>query len=477
MSEPQITAPGPRRSTAAARYAQQLLAACGRATTPLPRTAALDPGLDARREWARSGAMALTGDPEGAPRAAPGPLALAARGAALAVSALAPDSKTLAELDGPALLGERAALLGLARQGSVAPGGSCRLLATRDGWLALNLPRVEDRELLPAWLETPALAGEDSWAFAGRALEGRPARAWVERGRLMGLALAEVGDLPANPEPWLRIDTPGRIRPAPVPGGSRPRVVDLSSLWAGPLCASLLAASGGHVVKVESIGRPDGARRGSPEFFDLMNAGKASVALDLDGPPGIRELRSLIAQADIVIESARPRALAHLGVEARTSVRSHPGQVWVSITGHGRAGERGLWAGLGDDAAVAAGAVVARDGQPLFCGDAIADPLTGLHAAAAALAFYRAGRGALLDISLSAVTRAALVGPERELGHGRVGSDDEGTIRGRRHDDPDPEEVAAPRARTRTGRARALGADNARVLGAEPVPASLGAAP
>ena len=62
-------------------------------------------------------------------------------------------------------------------------------------------------------------------------------------------------------------------------------MVELGSLWAAPLCGSLLAAAGADVVKVESIGRPDGARRGPPAFFDLLNGGKRSVALDLRPSP------------------------------------------------------------------------------------------------------------------------------------------------------------------------------------------------
>jgi hypothetical protein len=60
---------------------------------------------------------------------------------------------------------------------------------------------------------------------------------------------------------------------------------------------------------------------------------------------------------------------------------------------------------FGDDAGVAAGAVSWKaDGQPLFCGDAVADPLTGLHAVVAALAFWQRGERALLDINLCDVT-------------------------------------------------------------------------
>ena len=62
----------------------------------------------------------------------------------------------------------------------------------------------------------------------------------------------------------------------------------------------------------------------------------------------------------------------------------------------------------GDDAAVAAGAIGGTLDAPVFCGDALADPLTGLHAAVAALAFWQAGESVLLDLSLRGVTAYAL---------------------------------------------------------------------
>ena len=133
--------------------------------------------------------------------------------------------------------------------------------------------------------------------------------------------------------------------PTPVNGpAARPRaagdtvVVDLSSLWAGPLCGALLAECGCRVVKVESTPRPDGARSGSAAFFDRMNARKRSVALDLRTRGGARVLQRLLENADVVIEASRPRALAQLGIDPLQLVASGP-RAWVSITGHGYRGE------------------------------------------------------------------------------------------------------------------------------------------
>ena len=86
-------------------------------------------------------------------------------------------------------------------------------------------------------------------------------------------------------------------------------MLDLSSLWAGPLCGRILADAGARVTKVESTARPDGAHQGGAAFFDLLNGGKEQVAFDLDTDDGRAALQQLVARADVVIEASRPRAL------------------------------------------------------------------------------------------------------------------------------------------------------------------------
>ena len=128
-----------------------------------------------------------------------------------------------------------------------------------------------------------------------------------------------------------------------APPLARPAVVvDLSSLWAGPLCTRVLADLGATVIKVESDRRPDGARRGPLAFFERLHRGKRMVSLDLAGS----ELRELLADADVVIEASRARALRQLGIHAE---ELRP-QVWLSITGYGREVDR---VAFGDDAAAA----------------------------------------------------------------------------------------------------------------------------
>jgi hypothetical protein len=354
-------------------------------------------------------------------------------------------AKPFPGLDALALLGERAALMGLWRRGDTSCGGSCRLLRCADGFMAVSLPRDEDMEMVPAWLEleTAPTSAPAVWsAVAAKLIEADP-HVLIERARLLGLPGARVGEA-ARFEARAPV-LQARHGEAPTQRNLQGLVViDLSALWAGPLCGDLLARAGATVVKVESTQRPDGARRGTREFFDLLNGRKRSVALDLQSHQGVRILRALIKKSDIVIEASRPRALAQFGLDAGDVVTASGGpQVWVSITGYGRSGEGANRVAFGDDAAAAGGLVVWTDDGPLFCADAVADPLTGLTGAGACVDALRTGGRWLLDVSMAAVS-ADLTGPTLPTHTGLV--------------------VAAPHARPAVSRAPELGADTTRVL-------------
>jgi CoA-transferase family III len=395
------------------------------------------PGVtDAVSAWASSGALSLTGPPDGPPLGPPSDLLPRL---AEVVSIL---SRWVA-VDPLSALTARAAIAGLTRGGRVSCGGGTRLLPTADGWLAVSLARPDDVDLIPAWLGTDSPAG-DPWPVVRDAAARAATEELVARGVLLGLPIAA---LPPDPPPALRPPEPL----APLPhratrlGDARPAgpgdvlVVELASLWAGPLCGSLLARAGARVVKVESSRRPDGARLGPGAFFDLLNAGKRSVALDVATSQGRDDLATLIAGADVVIEGSRPRALAQLGIDPTTAGT----RVWVSITGHGRTGPGADRVAFGDDAAVAGG-LVAWDGpRPYFCADAVADPATGLVAAAACVDALAAGGRWLLDVAMAGVA-ADLAGPTLPVPAGT----------------PAPPPVAPPPP----GRAPALGEDTDRVL-------------
>ena len=367
-------------------------------------------GSTHRSVWARAGVMHLTGRASGPPLVAP-------RDTVAAISELG----AILGLDPFAYLGERAATAGLSRRGTISCGGGSRLVRVRDGWIVVSLPREEDVSMVPAWLEVGSVDRDDPWDVVEREVLRQPAAGLVERGRLLGLA---VGEVPLEPT-----DSAGRgaygIDGLPVvaervdsdgTSSSRsrsPLVIDLSSLWSGPLCARLLGERGGVVIKVESLQRPDGARGGPKPFFDLMHAGHRSVALDLTSEEGKRQLLALLVRADVVIEASRPRALAQLGVDRRAIIGERP-KVWLAITGHGSVGPGEDRIGFGDDAA-AAGGLVAWDGfGPCFVADAVADPLSGVVAAGAAVAALDAGGGWLIDVAMAAVARHVAPPPQEQ---------------------------------------------------------------
>ena len=358
------------------------------------------------------------------------------------------------ERSGESLLTERAVLAGVPaeevwrRRSSVSLGGACRMMFSADGVVAVNLPRDDDWQMLPALFGMLGLEWDEAataWEAAGQRLKSAVARLQTEdlvraAGEL-GLAVAEVGscrDLvislasPQTASPptasfttisptasssasvLSTTDSPTTIfndshgisaafSPSPRSGRSLrdAKVVDLSVMWAGPLCGDLLARAGAQVVKVESPSRPDGARRGLPEFYKRLNGKKQHRSIGLDSPEGQVELLDLLQNADIVITSCRPRALEQMGVDPHDVVRQS-GVIWAGITGYGW--RQGHKVAFGDDAAAAGGLVYRAESSarvlPSFTGDAIADPLTGVTAAVAVMEQRLSRSPEFLDISM-----------------------------------------------------------------------------
>jgi len=292
---------------------------------------------------------------------------------------------------GPGLWAERAPLLGLAEPGRTSANGTCRLLRAADGWLAVNLPRPGDGDLVPALLGQ-VLDPADPWPALAAALPRLTCRQVVAQAALLGLAVAALGE--TAPPPPCALD--GQA----LPRDRTPRVVDLSALWAGPLCGALLGAAGCAVTKVETRQRPDTTAARSPDLDARLNGAKRRWRMDAADPGDRARLRALLARADVVITSARPRALAWLPPLLPAAC------VWIAIRAHPDPSR----VGFGDDCAVAGGLVGSVGGEPVFLGDAAADPLTGLAATAAAfraLALRRAGR---VDLALSQVAAWAAHG-------------------------------------------------------------------
>jgi crotonobetainyl-CoA:carnitine CoA-transferase CaiB-like acyl-CoA transferase len=371
---------------------------------------------DSDDAWAASGVLPLTGLPDGPPLRPPGAAALAARRLMESFAALAAGLGASVQVDGAQLLGERAAFTGGRRAGPVSVGGACRLLPAGDGLLAVSLPRPDDPLLAGAAIGDEITG--DPYDAVARWARDRPAPEVVSAAAELGLAISAVAECSYRPGVVVAADLVAAAvtcsdlpahTPSPRPAHA-PLVVDFSALWAGPLCAHLLGLAGATVITVEARNRPDGARRGNAAFYDLLHGGHQAIAIDPLDPADRALLGDLVAAADIVIEASRPRALAGWGLSAEASAAE--GTTWVSITAYGRAGAGGQRIGFGDDIAAAAGlvAVDPGTGTTVFCGDALADPLSGLTAAVLALGTYAAGGGRLIDIPMAHVAAATLDG-------------------------------------------------------------------
>jgi hypothetical protein len=386
---------------AAASEARLLMEVVTRATgTRLDERVILDE-RSAGDDWASSGAMALTGWPAEPPLPAPGAPASLMRAATALLGGLAPQP---AALPGAGLLAERAAALRLHRRAPRSANGSFRPLRASDGWIGVTLSRPWDASALPALIEGPVQG--DMWRAVATWAAARTSTGAADRAQLLDIACAPIAARPAERpvEPFKLTDYGSRqVTRTPI-------VLDLTSLWAGPLCAHLLGLCGGRIIKVESTQRPDTGRQATPGFFDLLHGGHESVALDFTSDTDRDRLHRLLRSADIVLESSRPRALRQLGIAADSFAAA--GTIWVGISAYGRQDARAR-VGFGDDVAAAAGLVASDPARelPIPCGDAIADPLSGTIAALAALAAARSGRSCLIDVSMRDVAAWAAAAP------------------------------------------------------------------
>ncbi|TCK25206.1 CaiB/BaiF CoA transferase family protein [Pseudonocardia endophytica] len=174
------------------------------------------------------------------------------------------------------------------------------------------------------------------------------------------------------------------------------RVLDLSQQLPGPYATFLLAGLGATVTKVEPPSG-DAARHLDPELFANVNAGKASVVLDLKSDDGRARLLELARESDVVVEGFRPGVTARLGCDAATLHAIRPELVYCSVSGAGQTGPLAGHPTHDLSLQAMAGAIsgdVTRIGVPWV------DLATGTSAALAITAAWHAGGGAYLDMSM-----------------------------------------------------------------------------
>ncbi len=202
--------------------------------------------------------------------------------------------------------------------------------------------------------------------------------------------------------------TPDPRRDGPLAGL---RVVDASTVLAGPSCARYLADFGADVVKVERPGAGDGTRamfRRHPDddvtyFWKLLGRNKRTIALDLKDPDDLSVMRSLCAGADVLVENFRPGTLERLGLGPDVLHADNPDLVITRVTGFGQDGPYAGRAGFATLAEAMSGFAALSgepDGAPLLPPIALTDEVTGLTAAFATMVALHSGVGQVVDVNL-----------------------------------------------------------------------------
>jgi crotonobetainyl-CoA:carnitine CoA-transferase CaiB-like acyl-CoA transferase len=191
------------------------------------------------------------------------------------------------------------------------------------------------------------------------------------------------------------------------------KVVDLSRVLGGPYCTQILGDHGADVIKIEPPSG-DETRGWGPPFLDGtasyflgVNRNKYGLSLDLSLPQGQAFLRTLLKDADVLVENFKPGTLEKWGLDSTSLAEEFPRLVHCRISGFGADGPLGGLPGYDACAQALCGLMSVNgnaDGAPTRVGLPVVDMVTGLNAALAILLAInernRSGKGQFLDITL-----------------------------------------------------------------------------
>lgn len=195
------------------------------------------------------------------------------------------------------------------------------------------------------------------------------------------------------------------------------RVLDTSTVLAGPLCAQILGDYGADVIKIEHPSRGDSMRghghskNGQGLWWKMLSRNKRTVGLYLGDPDGAEIFRKLADTVDVLVENFRPGTLERWGVGPEELHKTNPGLVIVRITGFGQTGPYSHRPGFGTLAEAMSGfaAITGEpDGPPTLPPFGLADSIAALAAASAVMMalYHRDARaqggkeGQVIDMSI-----------------------------------------------------------------------------
>ena len=194
------------------------------------------------------------------------------------------------------------------------------------------------------------------------------------------------------------------------------KVLDFSRVLAGPFAGRMLSDLGAEVVKVEP---PEGdssrlwgrMTAGVSGYFNMVNAGKRSIAIDLRAPGAQELVLALVKQADVLVENFRPDVMPRLGIGYETLAAANPELIMLSISGFGRDGpesQRPAYAPIVHAELGLIDRVGRQKGVQLDLPLSVADTNAGLHGLVALLSAVimraRTGLGQHIDMAMMDAT-------------------------------------------------------------------------